>query len=83
MFELLVEREGEKIQLIVGDGNPVALQLKLKPLGTMTVSCALLAVSIEGNSGGKIYEKEKVHQFPSNLLYLSKGRYHLCCLIKG
>ena len=53
MVALLVEREGEKVQLIVGGGNPVALQLKLKSLGRMTMSSVLLAGSIEGNSGDK------------------------------
>ena len=51
MVALLVEREGEKVQLIVGVGTPVALQLKEKPLGTMTVSCVSLAGTIEGRSG--------------------------------
>ena len=51
MVALLLEREGEKVQLTVGDGMPVALQLKEKPLGTMTVSCVSFAGLIEGRSG--------------------------------
>ena len=53
MVALLLEREGEKVQLIVGDGNPEALQLKEKPLGTMTVSCVSLSWSIEGVTEGE------------------------------
>ena len=74
MFELLVEREDEKVQLIVGGGNPVALQLKLKPLGTMTVSCALLAVPIEGNSEGKNTRERISTSVPKQSAVLKQGK---------